>query len=571
MIHFDDNVSSIHKRNLTRTIINTTLIKESIFLFSNNDIIDLDKVPKRGLFIKQLEKQNGKYIFRAIIKTRTPETYNIVINLNDSLDKKFFDDEIKWLIAMGRGYENEPLVENFGGYWAEYQLYTEKYVYGETLENYLQRNKDDIKDPSKKDRWQMRWLHFIWNGIQAYQEFWKRTNFKLSIQPPSPKNLIIPQRDYATGTKIISISRRKSIKSIGDHFLTLYTDYIIRTEKRFPGLKHMSNWEVIFTATLQTLKVKNGTRILKELIHELKQGSVSNKLTSAGCTINRIEAFFQDIEQFGVLTKPVVFASLRYERWYYLNPAATLQARANILHQLYNDYHLDNLIEDYPETRVRFFLMTCFKNSSDKLLEEFRRIISKLRKGHLNTTDIENEILKVQGIIKLDKEEKFFLLRMLFPHINSADYAEIIKTAIGKKEELNLVFQTEGEDKQYYKIRPPFLPKEIAQFHTLLSESLLNSTFTVEHKFLLIFNLRNRLVGGLFWKPLEKQQIHLEWVAIKPKYRGFNLSRNLMNDFFKRMKYQNIKAITVGFYVEKFFSKYGFKLDKEFGGLVKLI
>ena len=102
------------------------------------------------MFIKQLEKQNGKYIFRAIIKTRTPETYNIVINLNDSLDKKFFDDEIKWLIAMGRGYENEPLVENFGGYWAEYQLYTEKYVYGETLENYLQRNKNDIKDPSKK-------------------------------------------------------------------------------------------------------------------------------------------------------------------------------------------------------------------------------------------------------------------------------------------------------------------------------------------------------------------------------------------------------------------------------------
>ena len=201
----------------------------------------------------------------------------------------------------------------------------------------------------------------------------------------------------------------------------------------------------------------------------------------------------------------------------------------------------------------------------------FRRMISKLRKGHLNITDIENEILKVQGVIKLDKEEKFFLLRMLFPHINSADYAEIIKTAIGKREELNLVFQTEGDDKQYYKIRPPFLPKEIAQFHTLLSESLLNSTFTIEHKFLLIFNLRNRLVGGLFWKPLEKQQIHLEWVAIKPKYRGFNLSKNLMNDFFKRMKYQNIKAITVGFYVEKFFSKYGFKLNKEFGGLVKLI
>ena len=45
---------------------------------------------------------------------------------------------------------------------------------------------------------------------------------------------------------------------------------------------------------------------------------------------------------------------------------------------------------------------------------------------------------------------------MLFPHINSADYAEIIKTAIGKREELNLVFQTEGEITADYKIRPPF-------------------------------------------------------------------------------------------------------------------
>ena len=39
----------------------------------------------------------------------------------------------------------------------------------------------------------MRWLHFIWSGIQAYQEFWSRTNYKLSIQPPCPSNLVIPK------------------------------------------------------------------------------------------------------------------------------------------------------------------------------------------------------------------------------------------------------------------------------------------------------------------------------------------------------------------------------------------
>ena len=165
---------------------------------------------------------------------------------------------------MGKGYKAKPLVENFGGYWPEYQLFTEEYIYGETLEKYLFRNKSNILNSHKVDRWQMRWLHFIWNGIQAYQEFWKRSNFKLSIQPPSPENLIIPQRDYATGTKIISISRRRATKSVAEHFMALYSQFIIMTEKRYPGLKHMSDWEVIFTATLQSMNVIPGMKILNK-------------------------------------------------------------------------------------------------------------------------------------------------------------------------------------------------------------------------------------------------------------------------------------------------------------------
>ena len=160
---------------------------------------------------------------------------------------------------------------------------------------------------------------------------------------------------------------------------------------------------------------------------------------------------------------------------------------------------------------------------------------------------------------------------MLFPHVNAADYVELVTTSAGEKEQLNLVFQTESLDGKVYRIRPPFLPKEIAQFHTLLSESFLTGVFTIHHEFLLIFNIKNRIVGGLFWKPMKNKRIHLEWVAIKQKYRGKNLSSYLLSDFFKRMKHHNIKVITVGFYVEKFFSKHGFKLNKRYGGLVKKI
>ena len=62
--------------------------------------------------------------------------------------------------------------------------------------------------------------------------------------------------------------------------------------------------------------------------------------------------------------------------------------------------------------------------------------------------------------------------------------------------------------------------------------------------------------------------IYLEWVAIRKKYQKIGLSRHLMNDLFKRMEHKNIEIINVGFYAEKFFSRYGFKIDKKYGGIV---
>ena len=115
----------------------------------------------------------------------------------------------------------------------------------------------------------MRWLHYIWNGVQAYIEFWHRTSYKLSIDPPTPENLIIPQHDYAIGTRIVSISDRKENASVGQFYLDLYTSYIIETELKFSGLKHMADWELIFTASLEAMKVKKGIPILNKLAEDV--------------------------------------------------------------------------------------------------------------------------------------------------------------------------------------------------------------------------------------------------------------------------------------------------------------
>ena len=570
-ISFDENVRQNHQKRLLNAIIETSLIRESIFLFSKNYLIGLNDIIKHGIWITHIGSMNNKSVFRVLIKTRTFGIHNLVINLNEGWESEFFNEETKWLIMMSSGFKDLPLVENFGGYWPEHQLYTEEYIQGETLAAYLQRNKNDIKDQTKVDRWQMRWLHFIWNGIQAYQEFWQRTFFKLSIQPPVPDNLIIPQHDYKTGTKLISISSRKPIISVAEHFLSLYSDYIVHTEERYEGLSHMSDWEVVFTATLQALKVKKGKEVLNQLKLELDLNQVKKKCQAVNLTKERIDEFLEEIDNFGILTKPVVFASLRYERWLDLNHEATLNAKASILQELYKDYELDGLLDEYPETRVRFFMMTCFKGENQKLTNAFQAMIKELRQKKLSPWNIQERISYIQSTIELKNDEKFFLARMLFPHIDSADYVELVSMTQGEEARIDLVYQTECTDGKLYRIRPPFIPKEIAQFHVLLSESSLSVTFTSEHKFLFAFNNRNHLVGGLYWKNIDKDIIHLEWVAIRKKYQKISLSNRLMSDLYKRMKHLDVHIITVGFYAEKFFFKQGFTINKKYGGLVKEI
>ena len=97
---------------------------------------------------------------------------------------------------------SEKLVEDFGSFWPEYKTFSEEYISSETVFQYLTRKQKEISSKEFQDRWQMRWLHFIWNSVAAYLEFWKRSGQTRMIKDSSTQNLIIPQFDYYTGTSL---------------------------------------------------------------------------------------------------------------------------------------------------------------------------------------------------------------------------------------------------------------------------------------------------------------------------------------------------------------------------------
>jgi GNAT superfamily N-acetyltransferase len=163
------------------------------------------------------------------------------------------------------------------------------------------------------------------------------------------------------------------------------------------------------------------------------------------------------------------------------------------------------------------------------------------------------------------------LAKILYKNLDAADYVEMVAYDMGETEKLDLVIQVEDNAQQLYRVRPPFKPKEIAKYHSLLLEADLNAVFHANHEFLLIFDKQNKLAGGIFWKNLTSKHVHIEWVLIKQSLRKQGLSQKLMDQLFNRLNVRGIDHATVGFFHEKFFYKMGFQIDPEFGGLVKYI
>ncbi len=569
VIMFDSAINESQQQLLSQALSNTSILREAIFLFSRKKLIQLHDIPPKGIWISLLGERHGKSVFRVLVQTRIHKSYNFVINLNDTLDNSFIDEEIQWLTVMASNENGRKLVEDFGGYWDDHSLYTEEYIPGETLNQYLIRHKTEIALNQAKDRWQMRWLHFIWNGSMAYIDFWFRTGCTYSIANPSTDNLIIPEYDYTSGTRLISISDREPNDDIAHLLFGLYEQFILHTEKTIPGLNRMSDWEVLFTALIQVVTVKRGLKFLETLITKILTTNWRNKAQQYNLDQKRIRHFIEEVNEYGVLTKQVTFAALRYNRWLELNPEATKEARGTILLELYKDYHLRDLIDDYPETRIRFFLMTCFKNANTLLIHKLVKLQKGVRAKQLSLEDLDFQIQQLVETMDLSNDEEYFLTRLLFEHVQATDFGKLVTWDIGQQGHLDLISIVEDSHKDHYRIRPAFHPREIARFFTILSKANMATAFHQEHQFLLLITTNDNVIGGIFWKDAGNQTAYLERIVIKRDYQKRNLSTTLLNEFFQRLIHLNYQHVSVGFFQAGLFYKYGFVIEKQFGGLVK--
>jgi hypothetical protein len=535
------------------------MIREGVFLFSHGVSVRLDDILPGGVWIRRLGEGHGKSVYRVAVKTRNRGQFDLAVNLNHELAEAEVREEIGWLVVCSEARELGPLVEDFGGYWPEHGMWTEEFIPGETLDRSMARL---ARRRAEHERLEALWPFAAWSAASAYVDFWNRTGRRLVVASPSPGNVIVPTHDYHTGARLVSIAARKLFESLPALLASLKEELIGTIEREIPSLEGQVGWDVVFSSILEIVGEDEGRELLAGVLEDT--GSERHPFS------DELDHYLEITARRGFLPRRLFFAAKRFRKWDRLAPDATHTVRARTLQELYDTYRLSDLRDGYPESRARFFRETVLRDAPDALADGLERIIVDLRSRELAVEDLSAAVADLRAGLELDADHDFYLARLSYPYLRPEDEAEYVAAASGGGQRSEMVVTFDDPDGRVYRIRHALNPKEIARLHRLFLGAKLPVQFRPEHRFLVAVSDRGHLLGGLFYElQPEAQTAHMDKVVVAETGRGHGIAGNLIEELANRLRADNIRWLTTGFFRPQFFYRYGFTVERRYAGLVR--
>ncbi len=563
VIIFDEAISQDDRAFLLSALSAKPIIREALFLLGGGLLVGLYDIPPGGVWISQLHQEADHTVYRVSVQTRFQGGFDFVINLERNKPTRVLREEMNWLIHACAPTRGMKLVEEFGGFWKEFNLWSEEYIPGDSIQKYFGKmmRRDNAET---RQRLHYLWPMFIWTGISAYVSFWRRTGYQLEISDISPDNIMIPPHDYLSGVRIFSIRRRKKSKGLSSLILNFVEQFVKPLERTYPFIKHANRWFFIFSGILDALGEEKGLERLEELRVWLAIRKKHYYLQ------DYLQAFLQEIRDKGFTPKNLYFAVQRFERWTELNPQADFSAQLFTLNELYETYRLSELEGRYPALRIRYFLESIFKDSQPEVRRKLTEIMRAVQERPLSHEERLRRFSELRNRFRLTEKEEFFLSRLSYPHLQPKASAGWLSMSDSQGHRQNdVVVALEDYDGVRYHVRKPISPKEISRLHKIFLEANLPVIFKPEHRYLIAVSERGFVIGGLFYRLLNQNTVHIEKIVVTAKYRRKGISEGLMHEFFSRMQDARFRYVTTGFFRPEYFYRFGFKIERKYAGLVK--
>jgi long-subunit acyl-CoA synthetase (AMP-forming)/GNAT superfamily N-acetyltransferase len=559
VIVFEEGADPEDRRRLLSAIKNTPFLSGSIFLLFGGKVIRLGDIPPGGVWVRLAGERYGKRVYRITIQTRSDESYELAANVNTALTAEQVQEEVDWLILCGEHENRPPVVEEFGGYVSEQDIWTEEFISGSTLDREMRRlarRSDAVEGIAQL------WPFLAWSALSAFVDFWDRTGRRCEISALAPTDIVVPTHDYHRGSRIVSLSVRCDHRGVLAMLQSFKDQFVGSIENDYDDLKGLVGWDVVFSSALEVLGEQEGLATLEGAL--LAETGASDELRSA------LREYVDTVRRRGFLPMRLYFAAKRYRRWARLAEDATLEASARTLQEFYDTYGLERLTRSYPEARLRFFRETVFRDSSPALIQGLDDLIRKVRSGEMRDAELAGAVADLRTRLEADPGDDYFLARIPFAYLRPEDAVDFVSSDISGEYQSEIVVSLEDADGNAFRVRHALLPKEVERLHRLFLAAKLDVRFGPEHKYLVAINDREQIIGGIYYTVEEGgTNAHLEKIVVADRYRRKGVADGLMKQFFNRMRAAGAETVTTGFFRPEYFYSYGFKIERRYAGLVK--
>jgi GNAT superfamily N-acetyltransferase len=281
-----------------------------------------------------------------------------------------------------------------------------------------------------------------------------------------------------------------------------------------------------------------------------------------------IETFLERLREDGFTPHRVWFATRRYRRWLEVNPDATTEAHGKMLGELWGTYRLSEVEATWPDTRIRFFRTTVFASARPELRGALDRLMARARALPPGGLDLEEQVAGLRGALAPTAEEDYFLARMTYRYLAPTDEVALVSMPAGGHLVTEVVVALADEQGNRFAVRGPMSPREVARLLHMFHDANLHVTFTTDHEFLLALDAKEAPIGGLFYRQVSPDRVHMEKIVVARKHRGKGVADALIREFFRRLGARGVLRLETGFFQPEYLAKYGFRTDPTSGGLV---
>ena len=203
-------------------------------------------------------------------------------------------------------------------------------------------------------------------------------------------------------------------------------------------------------------------------------------------------------------------------------------------------------------------------------MSAFDRLLKRMFRNPLQRPTHMVELSDFQSTLP-EEEDRLVFSHMVFPARRRSKPVDVV--AVGDQERGQVVVRSEVADNrgEPYTVREPIDPAEIGRLYRLYLDSGMPLSLSDQAKYLLAIDADDRIVGGICFKIPEAEVAHMDGLVVSASLRGHGLGGELLEDFSLRMKALGVKAINTHFISRPFLRAHGFKLDEEWGGLVRFL